>query len=84
MKVLIKWRSKDSDDSEGDSDNSEGDSEDDYSKEPAAAIRANHPISPQYGLFYFEVTIINITINGKVKKISIMDYWWHYWMLSKL
>src|ERR1044072_298455 len=34
--------------------------------ETTAAIRANHPISPQCGLFYFEINIIDKRKNGYV------------------
>ena len=50
------------------SNNYEGpdESEDESKKDFAAAIRANHPISQQYGLFYFEINIVNKRENGYV------------------
>ena len=37
----------------------------------AAAIRANHPISQQCGLFYFEINIVDKGKNGYVIHSSL-------------
>ena len=47
-------------------DKTEDESEDESKKDFAAAIRANHPISQQYGLFYFEINIVDKRENGYV------------------
>ena len=55
-----KYKGPDESDTKGDA-NSNAKS---HSERVAAAIRANHPISSQCGLFYFEVDIIDKGKNG--------------------